>query len=714
MFHALLAAVLLRTGQINYTTHAVPLSTAVAEMAKQAGKKLMVGNDLAKEPVILRLKEVEPQAAMDRIAEVFGAEWVSSREGQTLTRTPEATKRLLEARKTRIAAALVKGLEPLRKLPKLDEAAAGQIVREYVNLLKTEEQNQYLNSNAKRTELSNRTADARLLVDIILAIGPENLALLPSGRTVFAVDPTPMERPIPLGPERLERYVAEHNLLADQMAHSDLRDLHDGMIFTGIQQANSRVESTPVRALVEVDSAPSHGLFFYLHVYDSQGKAVAEGQWTFGGSLAEEWIAIKPRLLLESAKKPTIKLPPALVALGKRSIAGRSSKPTEPPSAEALQMLLHPDQSDPLDLGFSQLVLGIGDQDDVNVVATANDGVFGSALRATADGEYKPDYVCALLTNLQRENFERRDGWLLATPSDPLYATQIRIDRPSLATFMQTTQQAGYSSLEAWAELALANPEDDCSSIAMQYRNVWRAQNAMYDYGFWAAYRLYGLLSQSQIEALTKGQTLPYGSLEADQRECVNKIVYEWGGLVPTETSKFDPNAARNELDRSIRSRPTEAMPDGVPDTFRIGMSDELQERFYISTLYGGFNQKDRPVDLDSVAGLIAQNQRADLFPPDSVPTLTGLRYGQERTVVFRGQIDPSLTAEVRLKEERKPAGEAIPIENLKDALPPPIWERLSHKVDEMLANYKQHQAEIRTSIRAPKPPPPPPPFVMR
>lgn len=717
MFHTLLVALLLQSPNLTYTTKAVPLSQAVAAIAKQAGKKLNVGADLAKEPVVLRLQDVPVQDALDHLAEALGGEWINTDQGLTLTRTPAAIRRLLEERKARRLGAMVKGLASLTasqsKTPKLDAATADQIARQYANMLKAEKQGQGFNGTSRRSALSNRTADARLLADILKSLGPSTLAQLPAGHFVYAIDPTPVERPIPgIDGERLDRYVAERNLLATALERAEIGPHDDGLSATGIQQASKPIEKTPPRVLLDVKNYPSRGLFFHLDVYDRGGEQVGSSGWTFERPNVDEWFASRNRLA-SSGKGRGIKLPPDLAALAKRAREpnGKAANTLGP---GPIELLLRPDLHDPLNLGFSQLLLGMGEQERLNVVATADDSVFDTALRAGAGGELNPEYVCELLSRWERQRFERRDGWLISTPQDLLYAAQTRLDRPSLAAFMEANRRDGYTSIKTWSDVALANPSTDSGLTVFAYRDLWRGQDAMYDYAPWAGYRLYGLLSDTQLEALQGGQALLYGTLGPDQRECIDQLVYEWDVLHTTaEDTAPDRNAAQYAFEERLEALPTESLPDGVPDNAAITMKDDFAERFYISTEFQRerdvVKESDQPVDIGWVANLIAQGERPDLFPPGTMETVKALRYGQRRVLTFTTLVAPTLRSQATLIEERKPEGDPIPVQNLEQGLPPEVWQRLNARIQELRAIYKRDEAKIR-KLEPPKSPPPPPP----
>src|SRR3569832_435733 len=60
---------------ITYSARATALQTTLKQLSKQAGVELQCSQDLANEPIILRLNDVPIQSVMDKIAEVTAGEW---------------------------------------------------------------------------------------------------------------------------------------------------------------------------------------------------------------------------------------------------------------------------------------------------------------------------------------------------------------------------------------------------------------------------------------------------------------------------------------------------------------------------------------------------------------------------------------------------------------------------------------------------------------
>lgn len=712
-----------RGQQVEYSTPGVPLRIAVGEISRLAGKKLKVGDDLANEPIVLRLADVPLDEAMRRIASVMQGEWVATKEGSMLTRTPALTTRLLEERRSARLALIDKELKKFqdarKQIPILNDEAADRIARQYATMLASEKEGKRA-VGITRDQLSNLTADARLFADIVQAIGAEPLASVPLGSTHFAIHPTQMQIGIAgISDDRLAQYVRERNALARALGSAVDPKAHDGMLFTGIQQANQSIQSLPIRVLVNVEAQPGHRLFLEMQVYDGRGYKVSNTTWAFGRPDYAEYQASRKKAMDNPARKPAVKAWPALTELAQRELREGAPIGVKPLSKEALDLLLHSDVHDPIQLGFGPTVLDFGKQEGLNVVATLPDDQMVIALRGTGKGLVQPEVFELALTCWGRTRFERKDGWLLVDNADPLEATAGRLDRASLATYLQSSYERGYTSLEDWAGVAIANPYPTCFNAVLGFRNVLRGQDAMYDYAPWDAYRLYGLLSDSQFEALRQGQALLYGALSSEQQECVHRLVYEWDVIrpIPTGDAQRDYRAALGAED-ALGGQPTEALPDGIPRTLAIKMGEEQQERFFLSTdmeYRGGVvKESDQPVDLNWVAMLIAQNQRPDIYPAGTVEKVKAIRYGSERIVTFQFRVSEGSQAEAKMKEERKPTDEPMLVEDLSSRLPPSVWKRLDEAIRKQLDYMQKYAAQIKKDMPKPEKAPPPPPVALK
>src|SRR3569832_729547 len=89
---------------ITYSARATALQTTLKQLSKQAGVELQCSQDLANEPIILRLNDVPTKEVMDKIAEVTAGEWIKLPKAIELRRSDLAQKRHLAAIQSRVDA----------------------------------------------------------------------------------------------------------------------------------------------------------------------------------------------------------------------------------------------------------------------------------------------------------------------------------------------------------------------------------------------------------------------------------------------------------------------------------------------------------------------------------------------------------------------------------------------------------------------------------
>jgi hypothetical protein len=697
-------------GTLDYGPITQPLERALNGIGGKLKLKLYAGNDIAAEPVVLRLKGVAAKDALDHLAQALSAEWVAYKDGQILTRTPAALEKANQALIQRRAEVIKKQLailsEVRQKHPVLDPDSAREIAHQYADMMRKEQQGTSAAPRQTRQDLSNRTAEARLLQDMMLAIGPERLgALSADNRNVFSVAPTASQMAVPnMEPSRIDQFVLEDNALADAIQAEDQKGLHDGLLYNGIQQATQPLLKLPARICLVVTPA-RRVLDCELDVYDADGNKVSSSDWQLGRGDTDKWFRERAKYRAEAAKLPGIMLPAPVAALAARTHAAGSNDEPKPIDPGAVDYLLHPDVHDPLELGFSQAVLGIGEKEGLNVVATLSDDDIYFALTSSSNGEIKPQYFLLVMDHWTNESVKRSEGWLLAHPNDPVGASSGRVNRADLAKFMQEVSSQGFTTIENWAELAAGNT-DAAYNIAITYRNMLEAQDWVYDYSNMAAYRLYGLLSDDQLSALKQGQGLPFNTLSPEEQSCVNTIALVQGQSFTNPTDK------QHNYMESIHAEPTEEIPAGIPPNAELTMKENVVEQFYANTSTRLANEtsdmRGEPMDMGWLAAQLAMTQRPDLFPL-GVATVKALRYGHKRTIDFSMAVTSNAVFDARITEMQRPAGDPILISELKDRLPADVWKRLDEMVQSDLKNYKAGEAEIRKERPVDNSPPPPP-----
>ena len=685
---------------VEYTTAAVPVRTALAGLSRRAGKKLEVSDELAKEPIVIRFHEVPVQQALDRIADVMSAEWVPVQQGLELERTSKVLgaikTRLAERNLRNIQAALQREDVVLKQAP-LDEDSAQDIARAYAKFM-TDRVNNVATGNFFGPEgsLTNRTAGARLLAEMLLVLGPKKIASLPVGRHIFTFDPTAMQEPIEgLDKGVLVKYATERNLLARALARTAPKD-SDGVIAGPLSGASTFANGT-IRPLLSVQVPPDlEGGSAWLVVFSGDGAQLSVDSVSFNGFDSASWIGGYKKMLAGAKSRPVIRVSAITAELGRR--ADHTIVASGPLSQAALEFLCHPETHDPLSGVFSDGLIGIAEQANENLVATASDEGTQSLLRAVHPGGLDPGLFMYHLDRPILNKVAEEDGWLTCKPANPLTATALRTDRAALGKFMQALNNKGAVSLEDWAEMAQGVPYPDDGPIVTDHMTLWQGGPYNENRNDWDTLRLFGSLSDQQRQYLEQGGQLDTATLSADQQEILIRQLYAGGEEIvkspsaPPGTPNLTPLAAES----------TEAAPAGIPPHALLSATEKVTNEFYIN-IADPHSAREEPYSLDDVARFLAQN--AEQMPgTETIPKMLSLKYGSDRLITFYLAISDTAAMKTSLTERFMNAN-AIPVEKLADQLPPDVWNQLRKKIDEDRAAFRRN-GSLPQPPQQPAPPP--------
>ncbi len=186
---------------INYTTPAISVSQALAQLSELSKIKLSVVGDISTEPLILRFKQVPLSEAMQRIADVVHAEWKPYGKGFLLERTPvlvqnlekEATERRAQAFSDSVSRDLkeIAGRGPWT----VDRSL--QLAKDVKTIVQGADA-ESAQSNRLRDELTRRLPDFTALLQMLSAMNPRELAAIkPGERVAFSNMPGRMQRKLP-------------------------------------------------------------------------------------------------------------------------------------------------------------------------------------------------------------------------------------------------------------------------------------------------------------------------------------------------------------------------------------------------------------------------------------------------------------------------------------------------------------------------------------
>ncbi len=693
---------------IDYTTQAVPLRVAIDAISRQVGQKLLVDDELAGEPVVLRLNQVPLTEVEAKLAEEFAGEWVPTRDGLRLTRTPaakEAFQKQLDQKRLAAFQKSIDELAPLAKSAPMDDNEAHRIAASYVKMLQDEKTgSSTTDGTAMRFALANRTADIRLLAAMVVAIGAERLSSLPLGRHVFSLSPTPMQLPIEgFDSQVLDQYLQQRNLLAKAINDIIPKDVYDGYGDTAMSSAR-KTATGPVRALLAIEGDPkSEGSWLNLSVYGADGQPIINQGWSFGNSYKpSEYLALRAKANAESKVEEDVILTPAESEIAERESI--SQPLTQPLSAGATELLANPEAHDPFSICFSDILLEHSRQENRNLIASVADDQWRLP-RVTDKIHAKPSRYEMSLTLDKRLEYLRSDGWLMVRSISPVAASEWRIDRGALGAFTRAWVSKGYVALEDWATLANFIQPYDEPILAWDYWNLLRGQTSMDYVNSWDALRLYGALSQGQMTQLGAGASLSFNSLSAVEQDALRRIVYEGGSL----RSRISLEPGRNlevqytggpPVLEGIDGEPTQSVPNDIPESAALTARTEVQTRVYAKQNMGG--GMTRQMDLNELAMWLVQSEKP-LPGDDDDMTVQSVRIGVNRTVTFDLFLTDKIEAEAQIREDRYQT-EPIAPKDLKDKLPADVWAKLQKAME---ANRQQRKRMGTPSIEPTATPPP-------
>ncbi|MEA2553788.1 MAG: hypothetical protein QOJ65_1964 [Fimbriimonadaceae bacterium] len=699
---------------ITYRTQAVALRQALQDLSKQTGKKLVADPTLEAEPVTILVRGVDLPTLQSKLADVMSAEWVPVRDGQMLVRKAAVLKRLDEDRRVRLAATIQEVLYELasrrRSEPQVTADSAKQVAVQLASLIKSGQHTS--EGAAAMATLEGRSAESRLLTDMLLSIGAESLASLPTGKHVFSLNPTNAELPLEgISSGRITQYVAERNLLADAIT----KTVGDPIRQTGGRYATTAVpiNNPSITPLLTIRfDAVSREMRAYLAVFNSEGEQVGDALQRLDNAVGY------PQFVKEREKvagyADRIKVSPALAAISRRVAESNSGGKETPLPPEAVQKLLDPVSSDPLQISFSEPLMAIADKDGSNLIATAGDASFFPCifygLKTNSAGTINPALYKLVLRTRASELVEEKDGWLIVKPGDPLQASETRVGRLAFRAFVQAVHEKGYGSLEDWAALTAAHETRPAEDIIFLTDRILRGSRISWDEGNdWNAYRLYGSLSEAQVLAISKGGSLDYGGMSAEQKQCLWTLLYGDSATLLGPQATGDPKKDQEALydyQGKIQAEATRSVPHGIPDAAKLRMEDNTVETFY-ATGEKGDTVRDAPLSLDTIAQIIAARERPDLFPAGQESQLSWVAYGGRRSLVFTLTMPNGLALRAPLTEEQKPKGDPIAISALKDVLPEEVWQRLEKRIAFHRDDIKKREKEIRKDLRVKEQSPP-------
>jgi hypothetical protein len=581
------------TQQVTYKSVAEPAARAVADIAKLTHTDLAVIAPLDKEPIIIRLKDATLKDAMDQLAYVLDGTWVRQKTGFTLQRTDAMQQTLVDnatQTKAKKYADSIKSIIDKNPLVPLDNATVQALVAKMtidlsaISSTKPEDTEKFSQSMEEAREQQN-VGSNRLCREILGLLDPQQLAADPyPDNIVLSNAPRPLQRKLDISNEDLQQMVSELNLWfnATHSVHND-----DQKYYAGDQEMERAIDSNDVRIIANIQPSEDGDFLVNVTLVNSKDEVYIRAQEYFSKTgqpdgeppvtPAPDKEKLKTNPYAKLGLVP-VKLSPEAQEIRVLVVATENHKSgtvTRPATKAVQDLLLDPIDHDPLSWAPSEVLLGIGDQKDWNVIARLPDI---DQIAAGSEALGTSDPANFLLQREDETDVTIKSGWLTLRPKDILTTEKGRTDRTALGQYAKAIQQTGYSTIEAEADFYAGNQPGVDSGVAGDYALLINPDSNPFSEGTYGnndpnAMRFYGLLGPDLRAQIQQGRSITANQLDDDQREALAHLIMDppvpdYSALMDEYTKGVGANGMASAPLKTEYDDPSPAAPVVVAETY--------------------------------------------------------------------------------------------------------------------------------------------------
>ncbi|MFI5385484.1 MAG: hypothetical protein ACHQ50_05110 [Fimbriimonadales bacterium] len=539
--------------RVTYTNPGMGVPQLVEQLSRTTQVPLFAPKAFQTDVIAVRVKEQPLNTLLDKIGDLTAADWVLRDGRYELVRSTEKLRSEERAEFQAQVEVFQRVIDREKKQVAALEPWTNQAVRKLVQtLVRVREDAATGNdlSEAAMSEWRTKNPGARARSRIIASLDPKVLAALPlDRRIVFSDRPTRLQRPLPESAAATVKSFGEEQDIWSDVA-SQIAPEENGETYT-------RGVGKLVLAVTKMRSGGRILTGFELRAANRTGQIIAHGRGDFYGN--DDYAD------LEAPKPQPGEQRLALSAVGKELDAVFSEPPPNRIPSEIAELLLHPEQHEPLSLVEGETMVRIAEAQGRSMVADLPDEIFLMGL--LPEEEKMPQTMALKYLQSVGIKVDESGGWTIVRPRYPTSARAQRVDRSFLGARLRSCVARGYAGLDDWASLALAAPGNTRDSIALNIAGPFLSG----DYGDGTMLRLYGLLDSNQRRSLANGTPLPLSTLTLRQAEAVDALI---GGRNSGLEPQGKPSDGElKEIYNSIRLDPTEVFANGIPDDSSLAMT---------------------------------------------------------------------------------------------------------------------------------------------
>lgn len=683
---------------VTYTTVAVPVAKALADLSQLSGISLRAGIPISGEPIILRLDDVPINTVLAKIASTFEAEWDRDKNGLILARPEGLVQRAQAALAAETAKTIAKEIEAKKKalaaLPMWDSNVANKLANQLSDVQKQQDPRNWNQQSWQRQQaITNKLPSYRALARMMTLLDPVALAAVPVGeRTVFSTRPTPMQRPLPREVAgALDTFTAEMSIWIDERKRVIPRDDNRG-VYYGNGSDDVESMTTPTTVLLTAQKYPgmgsSSGVNLEMMIADAKGKVIGRANETLGMPDYEAFQKLNDK----PTDEQPIKLSPESESI--RTALSTAFDPMgtgkkKPLDSAIVQLLVNPESRDPLSFGASDVLTQISALRKKNLVAAPTDMMIAISMFPMPNNKLTPSMALRTLefTGTQA-TFD--DAWMTVKAADGAYSRSRLVSRVVLGRYLRSAQAHGQATLDDKAYYAANTVGEEYETLGPQLEQIVtrRSNNGMYYGSDWNATRLYGLMDSVQRAQLISSKKIAIALLDPKQLAVVVHMVY---GSYPNlqldySSGKQIDNEFTSSFYNGLNREPTICLPNGIPrNAYLTGASSNSTIVSTQMQQNGNNFMGGQEMTADQLGWQMFAQAHQDLFPwmsdPNQQQKLDRFSFGTLTKIEIAFHFAPLIMQNAELRDSKLASDQTLTFDQLPDDF--------KKEVEKAIAQYK-------------------------
>lgn len=564
--------------QVSYPAQTV--ERALKALSAETGEKMVAGEEVASEIVVIRSENASISEIRERLARVIGAEWSKVGGDWRLTRPASLDSKQrgeeLNARAKAMAAVIRERVAKQEPFTLGGAQAAASLTA-----LATDQYEKRMQTNPQTTLAQMRAANrlspaSRTLLKLLSRIDPAVLASVRLGENViFAMKPTPVQKALPSGCQDLI-YDFNREQKFWLMALDNEPPIRENVSGLDPRYGVDKSLGEGTRLVLDL-RRPVGGDYVgaTLRVVNKDGWIVARSTDAIESTMSAD----PPKLLAQAEGSP---LPPPADATDyvnfyslKYGYAGDLGRSTDMAALDkrVLPRLLHPEDFEPLNFTVGELIAEVAKAKHANLIALLPDDLLNWNRVSNTGEKFTPN---GWLLKLAQSSHVvvGEDGWLTIRPQFMAASRDERLDRNELGRFAREVAEKKWMTLDDVAAYSHRQKSPQCLLVYDELlARLGDNPEGSYPVNDVAAIwkrmelRVFGALTQGQRDTLRRGGRVTVADMSGEARERMRQFLYSWH-WTSDGTPDFPapvPPAGFEYLLGHISRETTEVFPRGLP-----------------------------------------------------------------------------------------------------------------------------------------------------